>query len=230
VRRRGGTKKRVCRACNNIRVARYFERHPEKKKPKPKPQEFSDLWDRIYKFEETGCWLWQASLSQGYGQVTLGGKNRLVHRLFYEHFEGPIPEGMELHHRCDNTNCVNPEHLQAVSSKEHHAFHYPSVFATRNAQIAAWARERRHRDPQKARALARAKYARRIARDPGGYRAKRRAIEARYRRRKNDLLWGFKKSQSDRIAFLSAPSVIESPGGNSSFQSHDNGSLKSLTK
>jgi hypothetical protein len=81
-RRKSGTKARVCRACNRARVARYFERHPEKKKGKPKLQQLSDLWDRIYKFEQTGCWLWQGSLSQGYGQIKIGGKNRPVHRLF----------------------------------------------------------------------------------------------------------------------------------------------------
>jgi hypothetical protein len=97
-----------------------------------------------------------------------------VQRLFYEQFRGPIPEGMELHHLCDNTNCVNPTPLLALTSKEHHALHYrsgpdvlsPSQIAARNACIVALARERRQRDPQKARALARAKYARRIAAIP----------------------------------------------------------------
>jgi hypothetical protein len=188
IKARGGLKQRVCRRCSNERVARYFQRHPEKRKGKREPQQFSDLWDRIYKFEQTGCWLWQASLSQGYGQVTIGGKNHGVQRLFYEQFRGPIPEGLELHHLCDNRNCVNPAHLLAVSSKEHHALHYPSKFPTRNAHIVALARERRHRDPDKARALDRVKRARAIARDPEGFRAKRRAIQARYRQRQRDRL------------------------------------------
>jgi hypothetical protein len=187
-----GRRTRVCRACNSIRVARYFQRHPEKKKAKPRPQEFGDLWERIFEDEQTDCWLWQGALIQGYAQVTIAGKNRRVHRLVYEKLHGPIPEGMELHHFCDNKNCVNPAHLLLVNSKEHHALHHgPSPFASPNARIAAWARQRRHRDPEKARALDRAKYARRKARDPQGYRAKRRVIEARYRRRKTDRLWGF---------------------------------------
>ena len=39
-------------------------------------------------------------------------------------------------------------------------------------------------DPEHVRALERAKYVRRVARDPEGYRAKRRAIEVRYRQKK----------------------------------------------
>jgi hypothetical protein len=57
----------------------------------------------------------------------------------------------------------------------------PEQIAASNAHARALARKRRRRDPE-------------------GYRAKFRAIKVRYRRRKNDLLWGFSKSQSDRIA------------------------------
>ena len=60
----------------------------------------------------------------------------------------------------------------------------PAQFASRNARIVALARERRKRDPEHVRALDRAKYARNIARDPEGFHAKRRAIQARYRQKK----------------------------------------------
>jgi hypothetical protein len=152
-------------------------------------------------------------LSQGYGQVTFGGKNRRVQRLFYEQFKGPIPESKELHHCCDNINCVNPAHLVAVSPKEHRRLHYgkpepaveryrriraamtPEQIVAYNARARTLAKARRERDPEYSRALARAKYARRrvraIARDPEGYRAKRRVAHARYPRRKRDRLWGF---------------------------------------
>jgi hypothetical protein len=56
----------------------------------------------------------------------------------------------------------------------------PEQIEAFNARVAFNARERRRRDPQRARALARAKYWRRVARDPEGFRASRRAIDSGY--------------------------------------------------
>ena len=60
----------------------------------------------------------------------------------------------------------------------------PEELAASNRRANALTHELRKRDPERVRALERAKYARRMARDPIGYRAKRRAIEARYRQNK----------------------------------------------
>jgi len=60
----------------------------------------------------------------------------------------------------------------------------PEQIADSNAHANALARMRRKRDPERVRALDRAKYARRVARDPEGYRAKRRAIEVRCHQKK----------------------------------------------
>lgn len=63
----------------------------------------------------TGCWEWRRyRYSNGYGQATFGGERRLAHRLAYEAFVGPIPEGLTIDHLCRNPGCVNPEHLEAV--------------------------------------------------------------------------------------------------------------------
>lgn len=69
------------------------------------------------------CWLWQASTDgKGYGQmrITSDGVERLMqaHRLSYELFVGPIPEGLVVDHICHVIKCVKPDHLRAVTHKQ----------------------------------------------------------------------------------------------------------------
>ena len=69
--------------------------------------------------EELGCWLWRGKRdSNGYGQVRVGDRLQMAHRTVYEQFNGPIPEGKGLDHLCRVRNCVNPDHLEPVSSRE----------------------------------------------------------------------------------------------------------------
>lgn len=61
----------------------------------------------------SGCWLWtDAPDGCGYGRLGLPG-NRMIkaHRLSYELHVGPIPDGLQVLHRCDTPPCVNPAHL-----------------------------------------------------------------------------------------------------------------------
>lgn len=70
-----------------------------------------------------GCWHWIGSRSGGgYGKYVLriGGRVRAfsAHRVAYEWFRGPIPDGLQLDHLCRVRNCVNPGHLEPVTPAE----------------------------------------------------------------------------------------------------------------
>lgn len=74
--------------------------------------------ERIQFEPMSGCWLWDGSRdSKGYGQYRDPETNRNLraHRVCYEFNVGPIPDGMELDHKCRNRACVNPDHLEPVS-------------------------------------------------------------------------------------------------------------------
>lgn len=66
---------------------------------------------------ESGCWLWLGSLTKaGYGQLkTHAGYS--AHRFSYAYYRGDIPPGCEIDHLCRVRCCVNPEHLEAVTTK-----------------------------------------------------------------------------------------------------------------
>jgi hypothetical protein len=59
----------------------------------------------------------------GHGVINAGdGKTVLVHRLAWTLARGPIPDGMEVCHSCDNPPCVNDSHFflgtQSDNSKD----------------------------------------------------------------------------------------------------------------
>jgi hypothetical protein len=90
--------------------ARLLERFNKKYEPEPM----------------SGCWLWTGALigSSGYGFIGYGGRKpngtsmyQLAHRISYELFKGPIPDGLQIDHLCRVHGCVNPDHLEAVTCK-----------------------------------------------------------------------------------------------------------------
>ena len=64
------------------------------------------------------CWDWGCVTD--YASVTIGKKRYAVHRLSYETFVGPIPDGMNICHKCDRPPCFNPDHLFPGSDWDNH--------------------------------------------------------------------------------------------------------------
>lgn len=92
----------------------------------------------------TGCWIWARSLStQGKYPTIASQENGKVpvyaYRATYEDKFGPVPttpcpdgsHQWQLHHKCagvgstvGGTNrCINPDHIQLVTAKEHREIH-----------------------------------------------------------------------------------------------------------
>lgn len=80
------------------------------------------FWRNIDK-QPDGCWLWTGSTdSDGYGLVWQG-RHVKAHRFAYALVHGAIPAGLQIHHRCEDPACCNPDHLELVSPREHQARH-----------------------------------------------------------------------------------------------------------
>ena len=70
--------------------------------------------------QDSGCWEYsKGKTSSGYGIVWYEGKNHQAHRLawYLVYHRWPDPD-LQLDHLCRNRACVNPEHLEEVTSNE----------------------------------------------------------------------------------------------------------------
>lgn len=136
--------------CNPCRSARASERLRLKK---PDARTYLPLGGDVREYVklrvaqkdcgfETPCWLWQLYRnSKGYSRATFGDVRtpRFVHRISYEAFVGPIPEGLQIDHRCRVKACVNPEHLRPVTPEENLSHR---VWGNPNTQRALRAKQR----------------------------------------------------------------------------------------
>ncbi len=74
--------------------------------------------DRV-RVDADGCWRWQLSLDRdGYGAGCFNKRKGRSHRLSYEAFVGPIPDGLHIDHLCRVRDCANPAHLEPVTNAE----------------------------------------------------------------------------------------------------------------
>lgn len=59
---------------------------------------------------EEGCHLVVSHKPHRDGHIYKNGKR--LHRVVYKETYGEIPDGLVVRHKCDNPNCINPEHLE----------------------------------------------------------------------------------------------------------------------
>lgn len=125
--------------CNPMRRNRCFNCYQrmvyrEKREGSWTPRQIPDFTDRLLSHRilaPNGCWLFDGCTSSGYGYVrSADGRSITTHRASYEHFVGPIPQGMHLDHLCHNRDlscpggecehrrCFNPGHLAPVTPGE----------------------------------------------------------------------------------------------------------------
>lgn len=77
------------------------------------------LWAKVDRSPGQGpeatCWQWTGGTHEfGYGVIGRGRQTEgttKTHRVAWEDTYGPIPDGLNVLHRCDNPPCCNPSHL-----------------------------------------------------------------------------------------------------------------------
>jgi hypothetical protein len=83
---------------------------------------------------ETLCHSWRGQASQRYPSIKVQGKPVKVHQWAWEQACGPVPDGMVVHHRCENTRCCNVEHLEVVTTAQNSHFGSSAKLSTDKAE------------------------------------------------------------------------------------------------
>src|SRR5436190_1955012 len=78
------------------------------------------FWEKVDKNGSDGCWVWTGACHPvGHGRFNVGDQTTVyAHRWAWIAANGPVPDGLVLHHKCFNPPCVNPDHLEPVTHGE----------------------------------------------------------------------------------------------------------------
>ena len=79
---------------------------------RPKLSFDARFWEKTVPEPNSGCLLWDGGADvDGYGITSALGHSMRTHRVAWIIQRGPIPDGMQVLHRCDVPPCVNVNHL-----------------------------------------------------------------------------------------------------------------------
>jgi hypothetical protein len=67
--------------------------------------------------------LWKLSCNRvsGYGQACFAYKIYSAHKLSYIAFNGQVPQGQQVRHKCKTKSCCNPAHLELGDGADQYA-------------------------------------------------------------------------------------------------------------
>lgn len=69
------------------------------------------LYSKAIINKNSGCWEMQPFKGHRYPKIQIENRCERANRISYEITFGKIPSGVHCLHKCDNTKCINPEHL-----------------------------------------------------------------------------------------------------------------------
>ena len=96
------------------RIQQIIGKHTKTRYLNPQRQQ-KRFWRVVEKTDK--CWLWLGYIDpEGYGRFGCNGKTWLAHR-FSKSLTEPLDPKLTIDHLCRVRHCVNPNHLEQVTSK-----------------------------------------------------------------------------------------------------------------